>query len=544
MAIGGTNSLAGFGTAPPKNVALPPNANITCSELITFLPYAAKSIDIPDRLICNGANMDILTRMFNKHRNLPNGRELANNYYYKMIAHTMKKGGFGDAWTVNKHQQLRVNMLDHTLIDWNTERLSTRQIRTEADLYPNRLGCKGGNKEVPMLLLASGVIKFLEGNEALDLTRVVQYAVDHPVDKYKYPRDYHLILSALGGPKPVTPENTDAAIFQIYKSMRKTDLASDKLMKKAGLTPALRPSRATVKERTDVASDKLKDSKSTAAVTVSNVKSKVNAAANSTTLSNRTNESPCSQALSVRDIAPHKSPKRAHSDITSTGGPEDSSMFEFQKQPLSKDEAKQPNTLAKSRGHSSLGPYTPLPLVVAEQETTELPISKRACIRETQTVALSNVMSSSFDSFGSPSLWNGFFVGDSDEKFSGPVHGHDSIHDGRFPLEGLASSGYSPFHLPTGIVDHVDNQSVAGPSSMPQNIEFTNHRLRPWLGEVPQALDSSTASYLPYASLYLESAPRTRAATCVNQNTEAEFVIPEWLDPALFDFKGLLPGPS
>jgi hypothetical protein len=117
MAIGGTNSLAGFSTAPPKNVAFPPNANITCSELVAFLTYAAKSLDIPDRLICNSANMDILTRIFNSHRNLPNGRELANNYYYKMFAHTMKKGGFGDAWTVSKHQQLRVNMLDHTLIE-------------------------------------------------------------------------------------------------------------------------------------------------------------------------------------------------------------------------------------------------------------------------------------------------------------------------------------------------------------------------------------------------------------------------------------------
>jgi hypothetical protein len=394
-----------------------------------------------------------------------------------------------------------------------------------------------------MLLLASGVKNFPEGNEALDLTRVVQYAVDHPVGNYMYPRDYHLILSALGGPKPVTPENTDAAIFQIYKSMRKTDLASDKHMKKAGLTPALRPSRATVKERTGVASDKPKDLKSTAAVTISNVKRKGKAAANSTTLSNRTNEPPCSQALSVRDIAPHTSLKRAHSDITSTGGfREDSSMFEFQKQPLSKDKAKQPNTLAKRRGHSSLGPYVPSPLVVAEQETTGFPISKRACIRGTQTVALSNVIRCSFDSFGSPSLWNGFFVGDSDERFSGPVYGDDNIHDGRFPLESLASSGYSPFHLSTGIVDHVGNQSVAGPSFMPQNIEFTNHCLRPWLGEVPQALDFSTASHLPYASSYLESAPRTWTATFGNQNTEAEFVIPEWLDPALFDFKGLLPG--
>jgi hypothetical protein len=110
-------SLTGFGTAPPKNVAFPPNANITCSELVAFLPYAAKSIDVPNRLISNGADMDILTRMFNKHRNLPSGRELANNYYYKLIAHTMKKGGFGDAWTVKKHQQLRVNMLDHTLVN-------------------------------------------------------------------------------------------------------------------------------------------------------------------------------------------------------------------------------------------------------------------------------------------------------------------------------------------------------------------------------------------------------------------------------------------
>jgi hypothetical protein len=100
--------------------------------------------------------------------------------------------------------------------------------------------------------------KFPKGNKALDLTRVVLYAVDHPVGNYMYPRDYHLILSALGGLKPVTPENTDAIIFQIYRSMRRTDLASDKLMKKAGFSPALRPSRGAVKERTGVALDKPK----------------------------------------------------------------------------------------------------------------------------------------------------------------------------------------------------------------------------------------------------------------------------------------------
>ena len=42
-----------------------------------------------------------------------------------------------------------------------------------------------------------------EGDNALDLTRVVRYCIQNAEDRWEYPRDYEDLLNLLGGPTEV-----------------------------------------------------------------------------------------------------------------------------------------------------------------------------------------------------------------------------------------------------------------------------------------------------------------------------------------------------
>ncbi|KAF2245321.1 hypothetical protein BU26DRAFT_521803 [Trematosphaeria pertusa] len=57
------------------------------------------------------------------------------------------------------------------------------------------------------------------GDDALDLTRMVEYCVQHPVEGWEYPKDYEKLLGLLGGPQTVTPEHVDRAAFKRWEGV-------------------------------------------------------------------------------------------------------------------------------------------------------------------------------------------------------------------------------------------------------------------------------------------------------------------------------------
>lgn len=66
---------------------------------------------------------------------------------------------------------------------------------------------------VPFKDLANNVKKHPSGADALDLTRCVIYAVEHPDENWMFPTDYKRLIDHLGGPATLTPAHYDRQVF-------------------------------------------------------------------------------------------------------------------------------------------------------------------------------------------------------------------------------------------------------------------------------------------------------------------------------------------
>lgn len=98
-----------------------------------------------------------------------------------MLYDTMRTAGY-ESWTMKTHWQWHHANLEN----WDG---------TDIGVGNFALPCQsgdGGYPAPPLLFseLSKDVRKFPEGNDALDLTRMVCYAVEHPRDCWMYPTDY------------------------------------------------------------------------------------------------------------------------------------------------------------------------------------------------------------------------------------------------------------------------------------------------------------------------------------------------------------------
>lgn len=68
--------------------------------------------------------------------------------------------------------------------------------------------------------LANNVRTMPEGDDAVDLTRMVQYCVQNAEDGWRYPKDYEELLDLLGAPAEVREPNTDGAVFRRWEDRK------------------------------------------------------------------------------------------------------------------------------------------------------------------------------------------------------------------------------------------------------------------------------------------------------------------------------------
>ncbi|KAF2818855.1 hypothetical protein CC86DRAFT_243230, partial [Ophiobolus disseminans] len=213
-----------LGDAPRPNLDFP-DCNILITEMAAFLPNAIKSWDVLDRVCGNGLKQYIYTLMINNYREMARGKITANSTYRmfkgpitkRAQAEPLHQPSWED-WTPTIHDQY----VDAA--NFEPSSVSATGFRTAAD---------GKNKishaPIPMKSLAVGVKVFPSGEDALDLTRMIQYCVDHPAEDWFYPTDYTRLLNKIGGPAPINAANTDAAVIARWTaqqvaagSMRKT----------------------------------------------------------------------------------------------------------------------------------------------------------------------------------------------------------------------------------------------------------------------------------------------------------------------------------
>ncbi|KAF2472842.1 uncharacterized protein BDR25DRAFT_392698 [Lindgomyces ingoldianus] len=193
--------------APSKNVPFPESANITAVELLTFLPLSLKSPDVVFRLISNGGSR-FINKIVNTVRELE--RPWPSNSCGIMLRNTMRQSGYKN-WSITTHEKWHKKVA----AEWDEKKLNVAGFQTPSEKLqrsPPRL-------PIPFADLALDVKKFPEGDDALDLTRMVKFAMENPEEEYWYPTDYEKLLKHLGGPLEVKDEHTDRQVFKRWEGV-------------------------------------------------------------------------------------------------------------------------------------------------------------------------------------------------------------------------------------------------------------------------------------------------------------------------------------
>jgi hypothetical protein len=200
-----------FGDGSPTwNLAFP-RGNLTAAEITAYCPHWLKSIDVIDRFVSNGGKSQTIAAMINEFRDQPNGNTVFHpNSVCRMMQYAMRRSGFDD-WSVGKHFEWRC--VGEGL--WNETSLDVSDFRTPRITHPNGKTKYSCNKDQKIQFsdLVLHVKKHPSGFDALDLTRCVLYAVEHPEESWVFPDDFEKLVNKLGGPTKVFLLHCDRQIF-------------------------------------------------------------------------------------------------------------------------------------------------------------------------------------------------------------------------------------------------------------------------------------------------------------------------------------------
>jgi len=197
-----------------------PNGNLTFAEVTAFVPQSIKSVDVINRFLFNGAMTTTITDMINHYRIMDYGA-IGNNSVYRMmkgpINHHAKQNPAYRNWTVARHERLpKPAGFDSKSVSVagfaRPVNNNSREVRKAATQAP------------PTILfrdLTNGVRVIPSGYDALDLTRCVQYCVEHDDEDWYYPQQFSELVNHLGGPASVHRKHQDAACIRRHTDGRK-----------------------------------------------------------------------------------------------------------------------------------------------------------------------------------------------------------------------------------------------------------------------------------------------------------------------------------
>ncbi|KAF2998930.1 hypothetical protein E8E13_006290 [Curvularia kusanoi] len=192
------------GNAPPGTIPFPRTANMTAAEILAFLPNSIDCADVVYRLISNGGSRKSVHAIINTHRNFDT--EWSANCCGEAMYKTMEKAGYVN-WTITKHNQWHGEMKSA----WNGLNLDVGGLRTASD---------DSEESISFSRLAENVRTMPEGDDALDLTRMVTHCIQHAEEGWLYPRDYEELLNQIGGPVRASDANTDSHVFRRWENKK------------------------------------------------------------------------------------------------------------------------------------------------------------------------------------------------------------------------------------------------------------------------------------------------------------------------------------
>ncbi|KAF9730854.1 hypothetical protein PMIN01_10812 [Paraphaeosphaeria minitans] len=198
--------------------------NATAAELISYLPHSLKCVDVIDRFVMNGGKAWALAFMLNKYRVIParDGSSITANSICIMLQCAMRNYGL-KKWTAGKHVHSYVHTTQH-----NPDSLDVSSFRVPWVTHPKVGKCRENFNAGPIEFrdLARSVKLHPSGEDALDLTRCVLHAVNHPNESWLFPDDFVNLVNHLGGAQAPTRSQRDEQAFDRHQAEADTIAAA------------------------------------------------------------------------------------------------------------------------------------------------------------------------------------------------------------------------------------------------------------------------------------------------------------------------------
>ncbi|KAF2659591.1 hypothetical protein K491DRAFT_689200 [Lophiostoma macrostomum CBS 122681] len=198
---------------PSEDLQFPPGANFTAVELLTFFPLSLKSHNVVYRFATNGCSRNILWTVIDHSRSFE--RPWHINSCGEMIYQAMRGSGY-DKWTFKSHETWHNGEVAKA---WNGDLITVPDIKVPSAHRKKEESAT----PIQFRALANGVKAPPQGSDALDLTRMVHYALEHPNERWLYPDQYAELLQRIGGPQEVVLDNTDKYVFERWAEKLKKE---------------------------------------------------------------------------------------------------------------------------------------------------------------------------------------------------------------------------------------------------------------------------------------------------------------------------------
>jgi hypothetical protein len=212
--------------AVTRYLSIPQTGNITCVELVVFLPELLRTPGVLYRFFQNNANARTLDRIVKWFRVAVKNHtpETGTNAMRHLIQGALRYYFQDEDWTERRH---KAGLYKQAGEVWDHDNLTFAGVKN----YCENGRPTGRHHRVPVdnvrfASLAAHVIVFPSGNDELDLTRCVKAAVANEDLPLMFPRDFDYLTQLLGGPRTVTNAHRDAARFDDWISVHWDQAAS------------------------------------------------------------------------------------------------------------------------------------------------------------------------------------------------------------------------------------------------------------------------------------------------------------------------------
>lgn len=154
--------------APPCNLPFPKDARLTAYEVLAFLPNSLRSSNTVYRFASNGATPRAICAIVNSALDLQN--QWTGSQCGSTLTQVMDRAGF-TGWKITAHWEWHIALKD----TWEESNLNVDGFKTPEE--PQEADNLNKSRNVPFRDLAESVRRWPQGEEGLDLTRMVEYSV-------------------------------------------------------------------------------------------------------------------------------------------------------------------------------------------------------------------------------------------------------------------------------------------------------------------------------------------------------------------------------